>query len=143
MKRGARKKRKYWMSVDLYVGGAEHAVLHLLYARFWHKVLFDCGLVSTQEPFQRLLNQGLIVSRSYQKAGGHYVPAEEVVERDGKYYHWETQEELKSHIEKMSKSKLNGTSPMKSSKNLEPMRFDSIPCLWARSIKKRCGIPME
>lgn len=105
------QKEKYWMSVDLYVGGAEHAVLHLLYARFWHKVLFDCGLVSTQEPFQRLLNQGLIVSRSYQKAGGHYVPAEEVVERDGKYYHWETQEELKSHIEKMSKSKLNGTSP--------------------------------
>ena len=54
-------KEKYWMPVDLYVGGAEHAVLHLLYARFWHKVLFDCGAVSTKEPFQRLVNQGMIL----------------------------------------------------------------------------------
>lgn len=54
-------KEKYWMPVDLYVGGAEHAVLHLLYARFWHKVLFDCGVVSTKEPFQRLVNQGMIL----------------------------------------------------------------------------------
>ncbi len=52
---------KYWMPVDLYVGGAEHAVLHLLYARFWHKVLFDCGIVSTKEPFQKLVNQGMIL----------------------------------------------------------------------------------
>ena len=105
------EKEKYWMSVDLYVGGAEHAVLHLLYARFWHKVLFDCGLVSTLEPFQRLVNQGLIIARSYQKEGGVYVTPEEVVERDGKYVHWETGEELRSHIDKMSKSKLNGVSP--------------------------------
>ena len=55
------EKEKYWMPVDLYVGGAEHAVLHLLYARFWHKVLFDCGVVSTKEPFQRLVNQGMIL----------------------------------------------------------------------------------
>ena len=54
-------KEKYWMPVDLYVGGAEHAVLHLLYARFWHKVLFDCGVVSTKEPFKRLVNQGMIL----------------------------------------------------------------------------------
>ncbi len=54
-------KEKYWMPVDLYVGGAEHAVLHLLYARFWHKVLYDAGVVSTQEPFQRLVNQGMIL----------------------------------------------------------------------------------
>jgi leucyl-tRNA synthetase len=54
-------KEQYWMPVDLYVGGAEHAVLHLLYARFWHKVLFDCGVVSTKEPFQRLVNQGMIL----------------------------------------------------------------------------------
>ena len=83
----------------------------LLYARFWHKVLFDCGLVSTDEPFQRLVNQGLIVSRSFQKMNGLYVTPEEVVERDGNYYHWETGEELRSQIEKMSKSKLNGVSP--------------------------------
>jgi leucyl-tRNA synthetase len=55
------EKEKYWMPVDLYVGGAEHAVLHLLYARFWHKVLFDIGVVSTKEPFQRLVNQGMIL----------------------------------------------------------------------------------
>ena len=55
---------KYWMNVDLYVGGAEHAVLHLLYARFWHKVLYDLGYVSTKEPFQKLVNQGMIQGRS-------------------------------------------------------------------------------
>src|SRR5262249_7925706 len=55
------EKERYWMPVDLYVGGAEHAVLHLLYSRFWHKVLFDRGLVSTIEPFQRLVNQGMIL----------------------------------------------------------------------------------
>lgn len=107
----SRKKEKYWMPVDLYVGGAEHAVLHLLYARFWHKVLFDLGYVSTLEPFQKLMNQGLIVARSYQKAGGSYIAADEVVEREGRYVHWQTGEELKSQVEKMSKSKLNGVSP--------------------------------
>jgi len=61
------KKEKYWMPVDLYVGGAEHAVLHLLYARFWHKVLFDCGVVSTKEPFQKLVNQGMILGEDNQK----------------------------------------------------------------------------
>ncbi len=61
------KKEKYWMNVDLYVGGAEHAVLHLLYARFWHKVLFDLGVVSTKEPFQRLINQGMILGEDNQK----------------------------------------------------------------------------
>lgn len=55
------EKEKYWMPVDLYVGGAEHAVLHLLYARFWHKVLFDLGVVSTREPFGRLVSQGMIL----------------------------------------------------------------------------------
>ncbi len=59
------EKEKYWMPVDLYVGGVEHAVLHLLYARFWHKVLYDCGFVSTKEPFQTLRNQGLVTARSY------------------------------------------------------------------------------
>lgn len=102
---------KYWMPVDLYVGGVEHAVLHLLYARFWHKVLYDCGLVSTLEPFQSLRNQGLVIARSYQKANGVYVAPEDVVEKDGKYIEHKTGEELRSQIEKMSKSKLNGISP--------------------------------
>jgi leucyl-tRNA synthetase len=56
---------KYWGSVDSYVGGAEHAVLHLLYARFWHKFLFDIGVVSTNEPFYRLRNQGMILGMSF------------------------------------------------------------------------------
>ena len=71
---------KYWMPVDLYVGGAEHAVLHLLYARFWHKVLFDLGQVSSAEPFRRLYNQGYIQAYAYRDARGQTVPAEEVVE---------------------------------------------------------------
>lgn len=104
-------KERFWMPVDLYVGGAEHAVLHLLYARFWHKVLFDCGLVSTEEPFKKLVNQGLVVSKSFKKPGGGYVSAEEVEEKSGSYYHWQTGEELTAQIEKMSKSKLNGVSP--------------------------------
>jgi leucyl-tRNA synthetase len=66
--------------VDLYVGGVEHAVLHLLYARFWHKVLFDLGHVSSEEPFRRLFNQGYIQAFAYTDARGTYVPAEEVVE---------------------------------------------------------------
>ena len=61
------KIEKYWMPVDLYVGGAEHAVLHLLYSRFWHKVLYDIGVVSTDEPFQRLINQGMILGEDNQK----------------------------------------------------------------------------
>lgn len=101
----------YWMPVDLYVGGVEHAVLHLLYARFWHKVLYDCGLVSTLEPFERLRNQGLVIARSYQRESGGYVPPEEVEEKNGSYFQKGTQDPLRSQIEKMSKSKLNGLSP--------------------------------
>ena len=62
-----KEKEKYWMPVDLYVGGVEHAVLHLLYARFWHHVLHDLGLVSTREPFKRLVNQGMILGEDNQK----------------------------------------------------------------------------
>ena len=79
-------KEKYWMPVDLYVGGAEHAVLHLLYARFWHKVLYDCGLVSTSEPFQRLVNQGMILGEDNQKMSksrGNVVNPDEMVDRYG------------------------------------------------------------
>ncbi|MCM8775832.1 MAG: leucine--tRNA ligase [Candidatus Omnitrophica bacterium] len=80
------KKEKYWMPVDLYVGGAEHAVLHLLYARFWHKVLYDCGVVSTVEPFQRLVNQGMILGEDNQKMSksrGNVVNPDETVDRYG------------------------------------------------------------
>lgn len=62
-----KEKENYWMPVDLYVGGVEHAVLHLLYSRFWHHVLFDLGLVSTREPFQKLVNQGMILGEDNQK----------------------------------------------------------------------------
>lgn len=102
---------KYWMPVDLYIGGVEHAVLHLLYARFWHKVLFDCGLVSTAEPFQMLRNQGMILSRSYQKSNNAYVEPCDVVEKNGQYFHRQSGEELRSQIDKMSKSRLNGVTP--------------------------------
>ncbi|MEZ5314798.1 MAG: leucine--tRNA ligase [Chlamydiales bacterium] len=105
------EKEKYWMPVDMYVGGAEHAVLHLLYARFWHKVLYDCGLVTTLEPFQRLMNQGLVVARAYQNKSGIYLSENEVFEKNGQYFHQKTKERLQSQIEKMSKSKLNGISP--------------------------------
>lgn len=101
----------YWMPVDLYVGGVEHAVLHLLYARFWHKVLYDLGLVSTVEPFQRLRNQGLVIAKSYQRVGGGYVFPEEALEKEGKCIHRGTGEELICQMDKMSKSKLNGSTP--------------------------------
>lgn len=66
------------MPVDLYVGGTEHAVLHLLYARFWHKVLYDLGLVSTKEPFTRLINQGMITSFAYMRKNKSLVPVDKV-----------------------------------------------------------------
>ncbi|MDI6802237.1 MAG: leucine--tRNA ligase [Bacteroidota bacterium] len=80
------EKQKYWMPVDLYVGGAEHAVLHLLYSRFWHKTLFDLGYVSTKEPFQRLVNQGLILGEDGQKMSksmGNVVNPDDVVNEYG------------------------------------------------------------
>jgi leucyl-tRNA synthetase len=73
--------------VDLYVGGVEHAVLHLLYARFWHKVLYDLGHVSSFEPFRKLFNQGYIQAYAFRDDRGVIVPAEEVVERDGRYFY--------------------------------------------------------
>ena len=79
-------KEKYWMPVDLYVGGVEHAVLHLLYARFWHKVLFDLGLVSTKEPFQKLVNQGMILGEDGEKMSksrGNVINPDVVIEQYG------------------------------------------------------------
>jgi len=106
-----KQKEHYWLPVDLYVGGVEHAVLHLLYARFWHKVLFDCGVVSTPEPFMKLRNQGLIVARSFQDQNGVYISPEEVIEEGKDYVHRTTKQKLRTQIEKMSKSKLNGITP--------------------------------
>ncbi len=84
------ENENYWMGekgVDLYIGGVEHAVLHLLYSRFWHKVLFDLGVVSTPEPFARLFNQGYIQAFAYTDARGTYVEASEVEERDGQFFY--------------------------------------------------------
>jgi leucyl-tRNA synthetase len=132
---------KYWMPVDLYVGGVEHAVLHLLYARFWHKVLYDVGAVSTKEPFQRLVNQGMILGFAYRyftdeagqkvshreatktdagwkhKADGRalkeaYVPLKEVKQVEDKHVHPEDPSvELEVLTEKMSKSRGNVVNP--------------------------------
>lgn len=106
------KAEKYWMPVDLYIGGAEHAVLHLLYARFWHKVLYDCGVVSTKEPFQRLVNQGMITSFAFQRKDKTLVPVDEVEQNaDGKYIEKATGAELEQIVAKMSKSLKNVVNP--------------------------------
>ncbi|MBO8131825.1 MAG: leucine--tRNA ligase [Candidatus Marinimicrobia bacterium] len=81
-----REKEEYWMPVDLYVGGAEHAVLHLLYARFWHKVLYDLGYVSTPEPFKKLVNQGIILGEDGEKMSksrGNVINPDEIVDKYG------------------------------------------------------------
>ncbi|MET7739017.1 leucine--tRNA ligase [Streptomyces sp. NPDC005385] len=109
---------QYWMGpregqptggVDLYVGGAEHAVLHLLYARFWSKVLFDLGHVSSAEPFHRLFNQGMIQAYVYRDSRGIAVPAAEVEERDGAWYH--QGEKVSRLLGKMGKSLKNAVTP--------------------------------
>jgi leucyl-tRNA synthetase len=102
-------KERYWMPVDLYVGGAEHAVLHLLYARFWHKVLYDIGVVSTKEPFQKLFNQGMILAYSYRDAAGKYYAPETVTEREGRHFVGDVPVIQKT--DKMSKSRFNVVDP--------------------------------
>lgn len=102
---------QYWMPVDLYIGGVEHAVLHLLYARFWHKVLFDCGLVHTKEPFQKLFNQGMILAPSFQDDNGKYYHPQDVIEKNGKFFSKDAERPLKTQIEKMSKSRSNVVNP--------------------------------
>ncbi|WP_374158365.1 leucine--tRNA ligase [Mycobacterium sp. G7A2] len=99
--------------VDLYVGGVEHAVLHLLYSRFWHKVLHDLGHVSSREPYRRLVNQGYIQAFAYTDPRGAYVPAAEVVERDGRFF-WpgpDGEIEVKQEFGKIGKSLKNSVSP--------------------------------
>ena len=105
---------KEWLPVDLYVGGAEHAVLHLLYARFWHKVLFDLGFVPTPEPFQRLVNQGMILGLAYKTKRGVLIPMDRIEWREGKPYGAEEggeMEELTEFPAKMSKSLKNVVNP--------------------------------
>ncbi|MDR2923643.1 MAG: class I tRNA ligase family protein, partial [Treponema sp.] len=107
-----RDKMDYWAPVDLYVGGVEHAVLHLLYARFWHKVLYDAGLVNSKEPFMRLVNQGMIVSFAYQRKDKTLVPSDQVEKKqDGAYIEKATGETLSEVIAKMSKSLKNVINP--------------------------------
>jgi leucyl-tRNA synthetase len=109
---------KYWMGprheghtggVDLYVGGVEHAVLHLLYSRFWHKVLYDLGHVSSEEPFHRLYNQGYIQAYAYRDERGQTVPAAEVQEREGKYFF--DGQQVSREYGKMGKSLKNIVTP--------------------------------
>ncbi|PVC96374.1 leucine--tRNA ligase [Streptomyces sp. CS090A] len=109
---------QYWMGpregqptggVDLYVGGAEHAVLHLLYARFWSKVLHDLGHISSAEPFHKLYNQGMIQAFVYRDARGIAVPAAEVEERDGAFYY--EGEKVSRVLGKMGKSLKNAVTP--------------------------------
>jgi leucyl-tRNA synthetase len=108
----------YWMGprdnadcggVDLYVGGVEHAVLHLLYARFWHKVLYDLGHVSSFEPFRKLFNQGYIQAYAYRNTRGFLVDAEQVVERDGTWFYGD--EKVAREYGKMGKSLKNVVTP--------------------------------
>ncbi|MPY97696.1 MAG: leucine--tRNA ligase [Actinophytocola sp.] len=116
------ENERYWMGpqpethgaddpggIDLYVGGVEHAVLHLLYARFWHKVLYDLGYVSSQEPYRKLFNQGYIQAYAYTDARGVYVPADEVTEENGTFFY--NGEEVFQEYGKMGKSLKNVVTP--------------------------------
>ncbi|NLF58788.1 MAG: leucine--tRNA ligase, partial [Candidatus Hydrogenedens sp.] len=107
----SKEAENYWMPVDLYIGGAEHAVLHLLYARFWHKVLFDAGHVSTSEPFQKLFNQGMILAYSYKDELGKYHYPHEVERRGEQWVVKENGAPVHTQIEKMSKSRYNVVNP--------------------------------
>ncbi len=103
---------KYWMPVDLYIGGAEHAVLHLLYARFWHKVLYDIGVVSTKEPFRKLVNQGMILGEmEFTTPDGEKLTEEEVEKRGDAFFKKGTDIKLDARAHKMSKSRGNVINP--------------------------------
>ncbi|MBO0466928.1 leucine--tRNA ligase [Enterococcus plantarum] len=105
------EKLERWLPVDIYIGGAEHAVLHLLYARFWHKFLYDIGVVPTKEPYQKLYNQGMILGQSFRDSRGALVPTNMVEKKDGVWVNIETGEELEEAPAKMSKSLKNVVNP--------------------------------
>jgi leucyl-tRNA synthetase len=107
----SKDQAKFWLPVDLYVGGAEHAVLHLLYARFWHKVLYDMGWVFCKEPFQKLRHQGMVLAFSYQNARGGYHGYDELDFGVDPAVLKATGETLTSQVEKMSKTKMNVVNP--------------------------------
>ena len=107
----SKEAENYWMPVDTYIGGAEHAVLHLLYARFWHKVLYDCGYVSTEEPFQKLFNQGMITAYSYRDDNGKYYHPTEVERKGNDWYVKDSDIRVNTQVEKMSKSRYNVANP--------------------------------
>lgn len=103
---------KYWTNVDLYMGGSEHTVGHLLYSRMWNQLLFDLGHVTTPEPFQRLVHQGMITSFAYERADKSLVPTDQVTEvADGQYIETATGAKLKQIVAKMSKSLKNVVNP--------------------------------
>ncbi|MYA23359.1 MAG: leucine--tRNA ligase, partial [Gemmatimonadetes bacterium] len=104
-------KEGYFMPVDLYIGGAEHAVLHLLYARFWHKALYDLGHVSTPEPFKKLFNQGMMTADAFQDERGVYIDIREVEFRDGEPVEKGTGKVLRRSFGKMGKRYKNGLPP--------------------------------
>ncbi|HIF41478.1 MAG TPA: leucine--tRNA ligase [Planctomycetes bacterium] len=107
----SREALEYWNNVDLYIGGTEHAVLHLLYARFWHKVLYDEGLVPTKEPFQQLFNQGMVQAFAYKDASGRLVSADEVTVDGDEGRSKASGEVLEQVVAKMSKSLKNVVNP--------------------------------
>jgi leucyl-tRNA synthetase len=107
----APEAERYWGPVDLYIGGAAHAVMHLLYARFWHKVFFDAGIVSTKEPFAKLFNQGMIEAFAYQDATGRLVPNADVEPKDGGFVRRSDGAPLVQVVTKMAKQLGNVENP--------------------------------
>ena len=137
------RPRRYWMPVDLYVGGAEHAVLHLLYARFWHKVLFDLGLVSTKEPFQKLFNQGMILAfvvpgrraaSTTTRTTSRSATASRFVKATGDAAQDAGREDVEVALQRRQPRRHRRASTA-------PTRCGSTRCSWARSSRRSRGRP--